>query len=123
MTAQTPDSSIIKTTQSLAAEEVDGPLHGQPQGPSAEQVAQALVDGPWLAELIDSTAVEDGGLRLTGEGGFLPALIKAVLERGLHAELADHLGYDKGDPAGLGVARRAQVSHPTLVTDRGLARP
>jgi len=41
-------------------------------------------------------------LRLTGEGGFLPALIKAVLEKGLAAELSDHLGYEKGDPAGRG---------------------
>ena len=30
----------------------------------------------------------------------MPALVKAVLERGLHAELSDHLGSEKGDPAG-----------------------
>jgi transposase-like protein len=28
----------------------------------------------------------------------IPALIKAALERGLQAELGDHLGYDRGDP-------------------------
>ena len=51
-------------------------------------------------EVIDGLLTEVGpdGLRLTGDGGFLPQLIKAVLERGLQVELTDHLGYDKGDP-------------------------
>lgn len=41
-----------------------------------------------------------GDLQLTGEGGFLPGLIKAVLERGLQAAaLTDRLGHEKGDPA------------------------
>ena len=39
---------------------------------------------------------------MTGPGGFLPEMIKAVLERGLAAELTDHLGYEQGDPAGRG---------------------
>ena len=51
--------------------------------------------------------VDAGGLALTGDGGFLPEIIKAVLERGLAAELTGHLGYEKGDPAGRGVPTRA----------------
>lgn len=39
---------------------------------------------------------------MTGEGGFLPELIKAVLKRGMKAELRDHLGYDKHDRVGYG---------------------
>jgi len=46
--------------------------------------------------------VDRDGLALTGEGGFLPELLKAVLERGLQTELTDHLGYERGDPAGRG---------------------
>ena len=46
--------------------------------------------------------VDGGGLQLTGEGGFLPELVKAVLERGLDAELTGHLGYEQHDPAGKG---------------------
>jgi transposase-like protein len=42
--------------------------------------------------------IDAGGLRLTGEGGFVPGLIKAALERGLRAELTEHLGYEHGDP-------------------------
>jgi putative transposase len=29
-------------------------------------------------------------------------LTKAVIERALQVEMADHLGYEKGDPAGVG---------------------
>jgi putative transposase len=104
----------------LAAEAVEGVVPDTAPGPSPEQVAQALVDGPWLSELIDSAAVQDGGLRLTGQGGFLPALIKAVLERGLQAELAEHLGYEKGDPAGRGSPNsRNGWSSKTLATEVG----
>jgi transposase-like protein len=42
--------------------------------------------------------IDAGEVQLTGDGGFVPGLIKATLERGLRAELTDHLGYEKGDP-------------------------
>jgi putative transposase len=44
--------------------------------------------------------IDAGELQLTGEGGFLQEMVKAVLERGLGTELTGHLGYDKGDPEG-----------------------
>ena len=37
---------------------------------------------------------------LIGENGLLKQLTKAVLERALNAELTQHLGYEKHDPAG-----------------------
>ena len=55
------------------------------------------------AEMAASGALDDifaridaGDLELTGDGGFIPGLIKAALERGLQAELTDHVGYEKG---------------------------
>jgi putative transposase len=42
--------------------------------------------------------IDSGEIEMTGDGGLIPGLIKAALERGLQAELTDHLGYDKGDP-------------------------
>src|SRR4029453_17885098 len=42
--------------------------------------------------------IDAGEIELTGDGGLIPGLIRAALERGLQAELSDHLGYDKGDP-------------------------
>jgi putative transposase len=35
-----------------------------------------------------------------GENELLKELTKAILERALQAEITDHLGYDKHDPAG-----------------------
>jgi hypothetical protein len=66
-------------------------------------------------------------LALTGEGGLLPELVKAVYERGLQAELTDHLGYEKGDPAGRGSPNSRNGTTPktlaTEVGDVGLAVP
>ena len=86
---------------------------------SAEQAAvQQLVDAGLLDELM--ARVDEGGLQLTGEGGFLPAMIKAVLERGLAAELTDHLGYERGDPAGRGSSNSRNGSTPkTVATEVG----
>lgn len=86
---------------------------------SPERAAvQELVDNGLLDELMER--VSSDGLALTGEGGFLPAMIKAVLERGLQAELADHLGYEKGDPVGRGAANSRNGSTPkTLASEVG----
>ncbi|WP_425545950.1 IS256 family transposase, partial [Agromyces neolithicus] len=39
----------------------------------------------------------DAGEPLTGEQGLLGGMLKAALERGLDAELTEHVGYDRGD--------------------------
>jgi putative transposase len=84
----------------------------------ARSAAVELADGEWLDELMGR--VQDEGLRLTGEGGFLPELIKAVLERGLQAEMTGHLGYEKGDPAGAGSGNSRNGSTPkTVLTEAG----
>jgi len=80
------------------AEQVAGPV-GRPRV-SGRQLRELLADDMWLDELIDRA--EEGGVALTSEGGFLPEMIKAVLEPGLAAELTGHLGYEVGDPAGRG---------------------
>ena len=94
--------------------------------PSAERAAvEQLVDAGLLDEVM--ARVDAGDLRLTGEGGFLPAMIKAVLERGLQAELTDHLGYEKGDPAGRGSPNSRNGFTPKMVStevgDVGLDTP
>lgn len=86
---------------------------------TAEQAAvDQLIDAGLLDELM--ARVDDGELQLTGEGGFLPGLIKAVLERGLKAELTDHVGYEQGDPAGRGSPNSRNGSTPkTIATEVG----
>lgn len=46
--------------------------------------------------LVDYKKPED----IIGENGLLRQLTKAILERALKAELSDHLGFEKHDPAG-----------------------
>ncbi len=48
--------------------------------------------------LDDIFARIDAGEPLTGHAGPLKGMLKASLERGLEAELTDHVGYDRGDP-------------------------
>src|SRR5690242_20783244 len=91
---------------------------GAPAPRSARQTINDMLDAGLLDELMDR--VDTGELTLTGEGGFLPEMIKAVLERGLQAELTDHLGYEKGDPAGRGTSNsRNGTTAKTLATEVG----
>jgi putative transposase len=79
----------------------------------ARQAINEMVNAGLLDQLMSK--VDADGLALTGEGGLLPELVKAVLERGLQAELTDHLGYEKGDPAGRGSANSRNGTTPKTV--------
>ena len=57
---------------------------------------------------------------LLGEDGLFKQLKKRLLERALGAELTEHLGYEKGDPAGRGTGNsRNGYSSKTVVGDDG----
>jgi len=45
---------------------------------------------------------------VVGESGLLKQLTKALLERAMSAELTNHLGYEKSDPAGYNSGNRAR---------------
>jgi len=75
-------------------------------------------------DLIDAAAAQllaaGGPAKLTGTDGILPRLIKAVLERGLAAELTEHLGYQTGDPAGQATGNSRNGAYPkTVRTEAG----
>jgi transposase-like protein len=77
--------------------------------PVADEAAAREAARKAVAELVDQQTldavleqVKGDGLRLTGPGGFLSELVRAVLERGLQAELGEHLGYGKHEAAGRG---------------------
>jgi putative transposase len=90
----------------------------QQVGSAARDAVNDMIEAGLFDRLMER--VDDDGLRLTGEGGFLPEMIKAVLERGLQAELTDHLGYEKGDPAGRGSPNsRNGSTQKTLTTEVG----
>lgn len=66
--------------------------------------------------LVDYRKPED----LLGEEGLFKQLKKALIERALGAELTEHLGYEKGDPAGRGSGNsRNGVSAKTVLTGDG----
>ena len=59
--------------------------------------------------------IDAGNVQLTGDGGFVPALVKAALERGLQAELTSHLGYDKHAAEGRGSGNSRNGTTPKTV--------
>jgi len=63
-------------------------------GPSGQDLVEQLKASGQLDGLF--AQIDAGQVELTGDGGFVPALVKAALERGLQAELTSHLGYEKG---------------------------
>jgi putative transposase len=76
-----------------------------------------------LAELVSPEAVdrmladaEQAGVPVDGAGGLLSQMTGMVLERALGAELDDHLGYVKGDPAGNGSGNSRNGSYGKTVT-------
>jgi putative transposase len=69
-------------------------------------MAADVVDQKQLAEQLLQQA-EEQNIELVGPGGLLNQLTKNVLETALDAEMAEHLGYEKHDPAGHNSGTRA----------------
>ena len=56
------------------------------------------LDQQLVGQLVDRAQTE--GLRLTSEGGLPAEFTKMIIESAAVAEMDDHLGYGKHDPAG-----------------------
>jgi len=83
-----------------------------------EPMTQAPIDQQYAQDLVDRARAE--GVDLTGPGGLLTGLTKQVLETALETELAEHLGYDKHDPAGRNRANsRNGTRSKTVLTEIG----
>jgi putative transposase len=77
------------------------------------------VDQQRLAEQLLAQAKQQG-VELVGPDGLLNQLTKNVLETALEAEMSEHLGYDKHDPAGRdGGNSRNGVRSKTVITEIG----
>ena len=90
--------------------------------PVVDEAAAKAAARKAVADLVDERAmdamlaqIKGEGLRLTGPGGFLSELVKAVLERGLQAELTEHLGYGKHEAAGKGSGNSRNGAPPKTV--------
>jgi putative transposase len=74
-----------------------------------QQLAQQLID-----------AARADGVELVGPDGLLSGLTKTVLETALEAEMTEHLGYDRHDPAGRdGGNSRNGTRTKTVLTEIG----
>jgi transposase-like protein len=88
----------VTETISLVAEPID-----------TQQLAQQLVE-----------RARAEGVDLVGQGGLLTGLTKTVLETALDAEMSEHLGYDRHDPAGRnGGNSRNGTRAKTVLTEVG----
>jgi putative transposase len=64
--------------------------------------------------------IDAGQVPLAGDDGLLKGMLKAALERGLEAELGDHVGYERGDPeASLFPNSRNDTSPKTVSSEIG----
>jgi putative transposase len=89
-------------------------------GAAAQRLAELLSPERVDALLADAEA---SGLAIDGPNGLINQMIKAVLERALDVEMADHLGYDRGDPAGVGSGNsRNGHTSKTVITSAGQTR-
>jgi putative transposase len=87
-------------------------------GGDAAATVRSVLDDQLLDQMVAKMRGE--GVRLSGPGGFLTEMLKAVLERGLRTELSEHLGYDRHDPAGRGSGNSRNGSTPkTVLTEVG----
>ena len=85
--------------------------------PVATSAGDTLVDEV-VERLMDSA--DASGAALLGDGGLLTEITRAVLERALDAEMTEHLGYEKHDPAGRGSGNSRNGTSPkTVLTDVG----
>jgi putative transposase len=80
-----------------------------------------------VSSVLDPSAIDAllAGAEASGGGAeeLLAQITKAVLERALQMEMADHLGYEKGDPSGHGSPNSRNGSYgKTVLTNSGPVR-
>jgi putative transposase len=88
-------------------------------GEMIEPMATETIDQKQLAEQLLEQAREQN-VELVGPDGLLGQLTKNVLETALDAEMSEHLGYEKHDPAGRGSGNsRNGTRSKTVLTEIG----
>lgn len=87
----------------------------------AEELASAVIDDEMVDRLVAQADAEE--VELLGPEGLLSDLTRRVLERAMDVELTEHLGYERGDPAGRGTGNSRNGTTPkTVLTDAGEVR-
>ena len=120
--------ALVERTHSVRTEEMDRVRAIVGEGLAGEGLAEAVPSAEEaaarrLAELTSPEAIDrmiadakEAGIPLDGRDGLFGQLMKSFLERALGAELDDHLGYVKGDPAGNGSGNSRNGGYGKTVT-------
>ena len=119
-----PVRSVISIEGEVSSQQEQPSPSPQPSYPQAPRAGESLSGPPQLLanEVVDGLMerVRRDGLELVGEGGVLTQLTKIILERALEEERSDHLGYERGDPAGRGSGNsRNGTSAKRVLTELG----
>ena len=97
-------------------------IDAMPRMSAVERAERRKKQAELAAELKATGALDevfariDAGEPLTGDGGVLGGMLKAALERGLEAELSQHVGYDKGAPDAADYANSRNGHYAKTVT-------
>lgn len=95
------------------------PVESTDLGEMIEPMSVDSIDQKELAEQLLQQAREQN-IELVGPDGLLGQLTKNVLETALDAEMSEHLGYDRHDPAGRGSGNsRNGTRAKTVLTEIG----
>lgn len=125
-TIMTNDTPVVDTPQVCADGEQAGLVVANRArravaGSAGVSGVDAVFGEGFLARAV--AQIREGGGRLTGPDSFLAELVKGVLEAGLAAELDEHLGYARHDPAGHRSGNSRNGSTPkTVHTEVGPVR-
>ena len=87
----------------------------------ADELATSVIDDEMVERLVAQADAE--GAELLGPEGLLGDLTRRVIERAMDVELTGHLGYERGDRAGIGSGNSRNGTSPkTVLTDAGEVR-
>ena len=82
------------------------------------EVLSPMIDDDLIEKLM--AQVDAQGVELLGPDGVLTELTKRIMERALDVERSEHLGYERGDRAGVGSGNSRNGASPkTVLTDAG----
>lgn len=106
-------------SQELVDQAIDRVRAGLPVGELPDYVRGQLTDG-LIDELLEGRR---GEAEVLGPDGLLGSLTRRLIERVMHSELSEHLGYDAGQapPGGAGNSRNGDTPK-TVLTDNGAVR-
>lgn len=112
------EKDVFEKMREIVVDGIESAGLGDVVLPEEESAAKRLADAV-SNEAVDrmiADARESGLSLLDGPDGLIGQLTARIIERSLGAEMDDHLGYEKGDPAGRGTGNSRNGRYGKTVT-------